>query len=57
VWRSKFNNKNKSIEVDGYTVGKWIVNKFAHYFAESSSANNITRAAELYDQFTRVKEQ
>jgi len=43
VWRSKFNNKNKPIEVDGCTDAKMIVNKFAHYFADSSSANNVTR--------------
>jgi len=33
VWRSKFNNKNKLIEVGSFTDGKVIVNKFAHYFA------------------------
>jgi len=56
VWRSKFNNKNKPIEVDGCTDAKMIVNKFAHYFADSSSANNVTRASELYDEFTRMRD-
>jgi len=32
-----------------------IVNKCAHYFADSSSANNVTRASELYDEFTRIR--
>jgi len=34
-----------------------IVNKFAHYFADSSSTNNVTRASELYDEFTCMREQ
>jgi len=29
----------------------------AHYFADSSSANNVTRASELYDEYTRMREQ
>jgi len=56
VLRSKFYNKNKPIEVDGCTDTKMIVNKYA-YFADSSSANNVNRASELYDEFTRIREQ
>jgi len=47
VWRSKFNKKSKPIEVDCCTDTKMIVNKFAHCFADSSLANNVTRASEL----------
>jgi len=47
VWRSKFNNNDKPIEVDGCSDTKMIVNELAHYFADSSSANSVTRASEL----------
>jgi len=42
--------------VDGCTDTKMIVDKFAHFFADSSSANNVTRASELYDELTRMRE-
>jgi len=47
----------KPIETYGCTEAKIIVNKFVHYFADSSSANNVTWASELYDVFTRMREQ
>ena len=57
MWHSKFVNKNKPHQVDGCTDVNIIVNDFAHYFSNSSAANNGNRAVELKEEFTCNREQ
>jgi Reverse transcriptase (RNA-dependent DNA polymerase) len=56
VWRSKFESKNKLLDVEGDSDAYIIADKFALFFSQCCSANNVTRAAELFADFTSMRE-
>ena len=55
VWRSKFECKNKPLDVEGCSDVNIIADKFAQFFYQCCSANSSTRAAELHAEFTRMR--
>jgi len=50
-WRSKFETRNKCIQVDGSIDSEVVANKFANHFHKAYSCNNTSRAAELYSEY------
>ena len=54
--RSKFESKNKLLDVEGDSDAYIIADKFALSFSQCCSANNVTRAAELFADFTSMRE-
>ena len=49
-WRSKFESKNKCVQVDGSIDSDVVANKFAKHFHTAYSCNSSSRAAELYSE-------
>ena len=55
VWRSKFHCKNKPLDVEGHSDANIIADKFAQFFSQCSSANNVSRATELLADFSSMR--
>jgi len=54
-WRSKFEKKNNSVEVNScvdYTV---VADKFADHFSKAYTCNNVSRAAELEKEYVKMR--
>jgi len=54
-WRSKFEKKNNSVEVNGcvdYTV---VADNFADHFSKAYTCNNVSRAAELEKEYVKLR--
>jgi hypothetical protein len=45
VWRSKFECKNKLLDVEGDSKANIIADLLAQFFSQGCSANNVTRDA------------
>jgi len=56
IWRSKFECKNKPLDVEGYSDATIIADKFANFFSQCCSANNVTRATKVFADFTSVRD-
>ena len=56
VWRSNFERKNKPLDVEGCSDAKIIAHTYAHFLSWCSSANSVTRAVELFANFTSLRE-
>ena len=50
------NSFYKPMDVEDYSDANIKADKFAHFFSQCCSANNVTRAAELFAGFTSMRE-
>ena len=51
TWKSKFNNSNKTISVDGLNNNLDIANKFAEFFQNASESNCLKKDVEFTAKF------
>ena len=54
-WRSKFEKKNSSVEVNGCVDFAVVADKFADHFSKAYTCNNINRAAELDKEYIKMR--
>ena len=54
-WRSKFEKKNSSVEVNGCVDFAVVADKFADHFSKAYTCNNINRAAELDKEYIKTR--
>ena len=51
TWRSKFNDRSDCNEIDGHVNPVQIANSFRDYFSKLYTANNLSRAEVLHDEY------
>ena len=54
-WRSKFEKKNTSVEVNGCVDYTLVAEKFADHFSKAYTCNNVNRAVELDKEYVKLR--
>ena len=54
-WRSKFEKKNNSVEVNGCVDYNVVADKFADHFSKAYTCNNVDRASELDLEYVKMR--